>query len=322
MTSLFWALRRVLVALLTLVAVSILIFGAVRLLPGSYTDLVLGPLASEEARQAAMEQLGLNDSVFVQYLTWIQAAVSGDLGTSFVSGVSISDEFTARMPVTVTIAAFAAVLTVVLGIPLGFFTATRSRAGNAGAIGRIVSALGISIPEFVLGGLVVYVVSTFAVGLRIGQYESLASDPAAFFSSLVLPTLVLSVFCIAVTARTTRDAVMNVLVEPHVTAAVARGEAPWFIVRHHVARNAMIPILTLTATIIASLLGGTVIVETIFDVPGLGSYLVTALGRRDYAIVQAGALLATAVFIVSSAAIDILATAVDPRLRQDKGTSA
>ena len=115
----------------------------------------------------------------------------------------------------------------------------------------------------------------------------------------------------AITARNTRDAVMNVLVEPHIDAVVARGSTPWFIVRHHIMRNAMPPVLTLLATIMATLLGGTVIVETIFNVPGIGAYLITALGRRDYAIIQAGVLLAAIVFIVANLVVDLVAASLD-----------
>ncbi|MGG7509984.1 ABC transporter permease [Plantibacter sp. YIM 135249] len=321
MRVVLWSVRRILVAALTVLGVSILIFGSVRLLPGDYADLVLGPLASPAQRAEAVAKFGLDDNVVVQYLRWLGDAVRGDFGVSFVSNVSVTDEFAARMPVTATIALLAIIVTLVVGIPLGAYSALRSKDRAAGTAGRIVSALGISIPEFVLGGVVVFVVSSAAVGLRIGGFASLDADPAAYFGSLLLPTVVLSVACVAVTARNTRDAVMNVLVEPHIAAAVARGESPWQIVRYHVARNAAAPVLTVVATIVATLLGGTVIVESIFNIPGMGSYLVTALGRRDYAIIQASVLLAAVVFIVTSLLIDLLSNLLDPRLAA-KGASS
>lgn len=319
MSVLLWSLRRIGVALLTLFGVSVLIFASVRLMPGDYTDLVLGPLATEEQRAQAMAASGLDGSLVEQYLRWVLGVVTGDFGYSFVSSVSVTDEFAARLPVTATIALITIVVTLIVGIPLGFLAALRSE-GSAGAAGRVISALGISVPEFLLAGLVVFVVSTMGLGISVGRFAPFATDPGRFFGALVLPIVVLSVGCVAVIARNTRDAVMNVLVEPHVQAAVARGETPGFIVRHHVLRNAAAPILTVVGALVAVLLGGTVIVEFVFDVPGMGSYLQTALGRRDYAIIQSAVLLAAMVFIVASLLVDLLANALDPRLRLTGGS--
>lgn len=318
MPVILWSIRRIAVALATLIAVSVLIFASVRLMPGDYIDLVLGPLATDAQRAQAVAQSGLDTPVVEQYLRWVLGVFTGDLGYSFVSNVSVSEEFAARLPVTATIALLTILVTLLVGIPLGFLAALRSE-GSAGAAGRLVSALGISLPEFLLAGLVVFVVSTLGLGLSVGQFAPFDRDPGRFFASLVLPIVVLSVGCVAVVARNTRDAVMNVLVEPHVQAAVARGETPGSIVRHHVLRNAAAPILTIVGALVAVLLGGTVIVEFVFSIPGMGSYLQTALGRRDYAIVQAAVLLAAAVFIVASLLADLIANALDPRLRLTGG---
>lgn len=314
-----WSLRRIGAALLTLFVVSVLIFTSVRLMPGDYIDLVLGPLATEAQRAQAVAESGLDDPVVAQYFHWLFGVLTGDLGYSFVSNVSVSEEFAARLPVTATIALLTIVVTLLVGIPLGFLSALRSE-GSAGAVGRIISALGISIPEFLLAGVMVFTVSTLGLGVSVGRFAPFAVDPGRFFGALVLPVTVLAVGCVAVVARNTRDAVMNVLVEPHVQAAVARGETPWFIVRHHVLRNAAAPILTIVGALVAVLLGGTVIVEFVFDIPGMGSYLQTALGRRDYAIVQSAVLLAAIVFIVASLLVDLIANALDPRLRLTGGS--
>lgn len=319
MRTLLWSLRRIGTAILTLVGVSVLIFASVRLLPGDHTDLLLGPLATEEQRALVVTTSGLDAPITEQYLRWLGGAVTGDLGYSFVSNVSIAEEFAARLPVTALIAACTIVVAVVVGVPLGFVAALRADGSFAGAAGRVVSALGISVPEFLLGGLVVLVVSTLSLGVSVGQYQPFAVDPASFLRSLLLPVLVLSVGCVAVVARNTRDAVLTVLVEPHVEAAVARGESPAWIVRHHVLRNVAAPILTVLGALTAVLLGGTVIVEFVFDVPGMGSYLQTALGRRDYAIIQAGVLLAAAVFVTASLVVDLVANAIDPRLKLTGG---
>ncbi len=319
MTVILWSIRRALAALVTLIGVSVLIFASVRLMPGDYTDLVLGPLATEAQRAQAVAASGLDAPIVEQYFRWVGGVLTGDLGYSFVSNVSVSEEFAARLPVTATIAAITIAVTLVVGIPLGFVSALRS-GGSAGAAGKLLSALGISLPEFLLAGLLVFAVSTLGLGLSVGQFAPFAVDPGRFFGSLVLPIAVLSVGCVAVVARNTRDAVLNVLVEPHVQAAVARGETPLSIVRHHVLRNAAAPILTIVGALVAVLLGGTVIVEFVFNVPGMGSYLQTALGRRDYAIIQAAVLLAATVFILAALVVDLVSNALDPRLRLTGGS--
>jgi peptide/nickel transport system permease protein len=314
MRLLLWLPGRLLSALLVLIGVSILIFAAVRSLPGGYSDVILGSLSSPEARAALSAQYGLDRSIPEQYLLWLLACLRGDFGVSLASQLPVVDEFASRLPITLGLAAIAVLLTVLVGIPLGVYTGTRASGGGSSVLGRLVSSIGISVPEFVLASIIVFLFSRFALGLRIGNVVSPATDLAAAIPTLLLPGAVLAVFCVASTARTTRDAVLGVLVEPHVGAAVARGESKWFIIRHHVLRNASIPILTLVATLTAYLLGGAVIVESVFDVPGVGSYLVQALDRRDYAVIQSGVLLATVVFVTMSFLVDVATGFIDPRV--------
>lgn len=309
-----WILTRLLVMTVTLFGASLVIFFALRLLPGGYESVVLGPLASEEQRQAAAERWGLDQPLWVQYWEWATGALQGDFGISLISQVPVLDELQLRMPVTGTLALMALAAAVLVGVPLGILTGLRSTRRSGGALGRLAAGLGISIPEFVLGPVVLYVVSVWVSGFGVGSLSRLTEDPVTLVRALILPAGVLAFSCIAVTARTTRDVVMGVLVEPHITAAVARGERPGHIVRHHVLRNSAVPILTLLGTITAYLLGGAVIVETVFNIPGIGSYMITGLGRQDYAVVQASVLLAATLFVVINAALEIAATFVDPRV--------
>ncbi|MGI0520886.1 ABC transporter permease [Microbacterium maritypicum] len=314
LSTLRWSAGRFLSALLTLIGVSVIIFVAVRLMPGGFEDVILGPLASDAERAALVAAYGLDQPLLVQYFAWIGQVVQGDLGTSLVTQTSVAVELARRIPVTAMLTLMAIVATFAIGVPLGVWTGVRSTARTGGALGRVLSSLGISIPEFVLGSVVIYVFSRFALGLQVGGFARIGESFGAAFSALLLPAAVLTIFCVAATARTTRDAVMNVLVEPHVGAAVARGEKPWYIIRHHVLRNAGIPILTLLGTITAYLLGGAVIIETLFNIPGLGSFMVTGLDRRDFAVVQAAVLFAATVFVVVSLVLDLLTTAIDPRV--------
>ncbi|TDD11237.1 ABC transporter permease [Nonomuraea deserti] len=314
MRLLMWWSGRALSSAATLLGVSVLIFAAVRLMPGGFAETVLGPFATAEQKAELATRYGLDQPVFMQYGHWLGTVAGGDFGISMISRQPVGAELLARLPVTAELSLLAVAVSVLAGVPLGVLTAVRARPGGGGAAGRLLSGLGVSVPEFVLGSLVVFVFSRYALGLEVGAWVPLTQDPARNLATMVLPAAVLSVFAVSVTARTTRDAVMGVLVEPYVTAAVGRGESPWFIVRHHILRNAAAPVVTLLGTITAYLLGGALIVEHVFNLPGVGSYIVQAVGRRDYAVVQAGVLLAAGVFIVMNVVIDLLVGVLDPRL--------
>ncbi|SEF81473.1 peptide/nickel transport system permease protein [Nonomuraea solani] len=313
MRLVMWWSGRALSSAATLLGVSVLIFAAVRLMPGGFAETVLGPFATAEQKAELAARYGLDQAVFLQYGHWLSALAGGDFGVSMISRQPVGAELLARLPVTAELTVLAVLASILAGVPLGVLTAVRARPGGGGAAGRLLSGLGVSVPEFVLGSLVVFVFSRYALGLEVGTWVPLTQDPAANLATMILPAAVLSVFSISVTARTTRDAVMGVLVEPYVTAAVGRGESPWFIVRHHILRNAATPVVTLIGTTTAYLLGGALIVEHVFNLPGIGSYIVQAVGRRDYAVVQAGVLLAAGVFIVMNVLIDLLVGAIDPR---------
>ncbi|WP_433474516.1 ABC transporter permease [Spirillospora sp. CA-142024] len=314
MRVLLWWSGRLLSGAATLAGVSVLIFVAVRLMPGSFAETILGPFATSGQKDALAARYGLDEPVFLQYWHWLTAVGQGDFGFSMISRQPVSAELRARLPVTAEISGLAVVVAVPAGVPLGVLTAVRARPGGGGAAGRLLSGLGVSVPEFVLGSLVVFLFSRYSLGLKTGGYVPFGEDPAGNVRSLVLPALVLSVFAVSAVARTTRDAALGVLIEPYVTAAVARGASPWSIVRHHVLRNAAPPVVTLTATIAAYLLGGALIVEYVFNLPGIGSYTVQAIGRRDYAVVQACVLLTAAVFIVMNVLVDLAVRLIDPRL--------
>ncbi|WP_116248053.1 ABC transporter permease [Nocardiopsis sp. FIRDI 009] len=314
MRILTWLPGRLLGAAVVLVGASALIFAAVRFLPGDYAQIVLGPLASAQEREALRTEFGFDRTVGEQYLLWLGQAVTGNFGHSLASGQPVAGELAARLPVTALLTAMAVVWTVVIGVPLGILAGTRTGTTRSTAAGRLVSSLGVSVPDYVLAAVVVFALSSLPLGPSVGAVGAPAQDLGGTLLALLPPSLVLAVFTIAATARATRDAVLNVLVEPHVSAAVARGETRLFIITHHVLRNAAVPVLTLTGTITAMLLGGAVIVESVFDVSGLGSYLVQGLGRRDYPVIQTCVLLATTVFVLMSLIVDVVTGLLDPRV--------
>lgn len=314
-----WVLSRVATGLITLLGIAIVVFLSVRLVPGQAERVLLGPLASEEDRAALVSTLGLDRDLFTQFGLWFTNVLQGDLGTSIISRQPVVDELALRLPVTASLAVLALVMALAVGIPLGIWQAVRAHRRGGAVVSRVVSGLAISVPEFVLGALVVLVFSMFPVGITIGAVTPVTENFLAGIGSLLLPAFVLSVFCAAATARTTRDATLGVLVEPYIQAAKARGDSPGTIIRRHVLRNVSIPILTLAATLLAQLLGGAVIVEGLFNVPGVGSYMLRAMDRRDFAVVQAVVMFAAIVFVVASMLVELASSRIDPRVATTGG---
>lgn len=309
-----WAAGRVLVGLLTIIGITLVVFLVSRAVPGDVASTLLGPFATEVQRAELIARLGLDQPAPVQYWRWLVSIAQGDFGVSVASQQPVLQELAWRFPVTAVIALMSLCIALVLGVPLGIAQALHARRRGLGVAGRVVSGLAISVPEFALGSVVIFVFSSIQVGVSIGAFTPVTDDLWGGIASSILPAAILAVFTTGATARTTRDAVLDVLVEPFVTAAVARGESPGAIVRHHIVRNASIPVLTLTATLTAYLLGGAVIIESMFNVPGIGSYLLTALDRRDYPVVQAGVTLAAVVFVLMSLCIELLSSVIDPRV--------
>ncbi len=314
MRLLAFIVPRILIALTTMLGVALLVFVALRLLPGGYADVLLGPFATPAARALIAGQYGLDEPVPVQFVKWLLALLRGDFGISMVNRRPVIDEFLRRAPVTGEIAVLTLAVALGIGVPLGVMSGVASSGKGKGSAGRLVGALGASVPEFVLGSALIFVFSRWSLGLKVGGFVPFGHDPWENIRSIVLPVTSLSVFGIALILRTTRDAVLRVTTEGHVVAAVARGETPYRIVRHHILRNAAIPIVTVTATYFGFLLGGTVIAEVLFSIPGIGYYVFSSLEGRDYAVVQAGVLLVSFTFVTLSMLADIAYAFIDPRI--------
>jgi peptide/nickel transport system permease protein len=313
-----WALVRVGAALVTLLGVSIIVFVAIHRVPGGYEQVVLGPFAAPETREAVAEKYGLDRSLVGQYLSWLRQAVTGDLGTSLASKQPVLDEFLRRAPVTIELTLMATAISLVAGTSLGMAAALNADRRHIASGSRLVSGLGLSVPDFVVGSLLVYVFSANALFFTVGGYVPFVDDPVANLKAMTLPAITLGIFGTALVARTTRDAVLAVMTEPFITAAVARGDPPRRIVGRHVLRNSSPQVVTVTATFIGYLLSGAVIVEQLFTLPGFGVYVLTAVSNRDYAVVQAGVVIGAAAFIAVNTAADLGHAAIDPRIRRGR----
>lgn len=301
-------------AAITLICVSILIFVALRMLPGGFAEMLLGPQVTPEAKQFITEKYGLDRGIVEQYFHWLGALLQGDFGNSLVTKSSITQELLRRAPTTIELAVLATVLALAVGLPIGVITGLQESGRWGRLSGRLLGAVGTGTPEFVLGSALLYLLSGWSLGFGEKGFVSPFVSPRENLAAMIVPAITLSVFGIALIIRTSRDAVQRVLTEGHILTAVSLGERPRDIVFHHVLRNAAIPVLTVASAFFGYLLGGAVIVEVLFSIPGVGLYTFNALNNRDYGVVQAGVMISAVVFIGLNTIVDILYALIDPRV--------
>ncbi|SAI71365.1 ABC transporter inner membrane protein [Bordetella ansorpii] len=307
-------LRRVVVAIPTLVLVSMLVFMLQKILPG---DPVL-TLAGEERDPAVLDYLRdkyhLNDPLPVQYGAWVGQVLQGDLGKSLRTDVPVSQLIAQKLPVTLQLAVMAMFWAVLVGIPMGIVAAVRK--GTAVEMGANVAALsGMSIPNFWLGIILIMVVSVQWQLLPASGYVSPAEDLWLSIKTLLMPSLVLSTAIAAYLMRHTRSSMLEALSADYVRTARAKGVSPRKVVLRHALRNALMPIVTLVTLLFGELLAGAVLTEQVFTIPGFGKLIVDAVFNRDYAVVQGVVLCVAVGFIIMNLLADVLYILVNPRLR-------
>lgn len=312
-----FAARRLVVSVGLVWAVASLVFLVIHLIPGDPAELLLSqggiapdPAAVEELR----DRLGLNLPLWTQYLDYMGGLLRGDFGLSLQDEHPIVDEIVLRLPRTLELVGMAGLISIVFGVPLGI--AAGLRAG--GMIDRILGAwagLALSIPVFVVGTLTVLVLAQQLKLLPAGGYVPFARDPGRHMLLLMMPAGTIAVGLGAVVFRVMRASVLEVLERDHVRAAQARGVSPAAIIRRHVLRNALTPVVTVVALHLGSLLGGTVLVEFVFNWPGLSGYLVRSVESRDYPEVMGIVLVISTLFVLLNFLVDLLYAVIDPRVR-------
>ena len=307
-------LRRFASFVATLLAASVLVFAVQGLLPGNAAQTMLGESATPQAVAALSARLGLDRPAGVRYLGWMRGWVTGDLGTSVAYETPIAELIGERLAVTAPLAAMAMAMTTVAALGLGLFAASRhNRAGDVGMMAA--SQLGIAVPNFWFAVLLILV---FAVKLRwfsAGGFTGWRESPLQAVKSLLLPAIALAVVQAAILARITRSAVLEVLREDFVRSARAKGLTRRQVLTRHVLRNAFVPVLTVMGLQFANLLAGTVVVEQVFALPGLGRLVFQAIANRDLPVVQDVVMGLAAAVIAINFAVDALYALIDPRLR-------
>lgn len=305
-----YILRRVLYLVPVWLGISLLAFGLSTLTPGDPARLILqrqlGEIPSEEAVQDLHRQLGLNDPLPVRYGRWLANAVRGDLGKSYRTGESVLRSLSDRFPATLQIAVTALLLGLLIGVPLGILSAVRrDTAIDHGS--RLVALLGASMPSFWLGYVLIVI---FAVMLKWLPVAGRGTP-----QHLVLPALTLGLGGAASLTRLTRSSLLEVLEEDYVRTARAKGLQEWAVILGHAFRNALIPIVTLTGIRFGHLLGGAMIIETVFAWPGIGKYVVDSIYDRDYPTIQGFVLFMGTVFVLLNLLVDLSYLWLDPRVR-------
>lgn len=316
MTS--YILRRLGQTLITLVGISVLTFTAIHLAPGNAIELYTGTQVALTPDQLheLRRMFGLDKPFVVQYVDWVGRVVRGNLGVSLRTSRPVAQDIFTRLPLTAELAVMAVVMAVVMGVPLGVGAAT-SRNRAVDGIVRFVAIIGLSLPDFVTGTLAVLVFTHYLPVLRLGNYVALTVAPLRNLGSLALPALVFSIGLAAVLMRYVRSSLRDVLVQDYVRTAAAKGLVRRLVVYKHALKNALIPVITVLGIYLGYLMGGTVVIEQIFALPGLGRLTLTAISQRDYPLIQGIVLVVAALFMLINLATDILYAAVDPRIRYD-----
>ena len=304
-------------AIPTLLGVTVLTFLFIRLIPGDAIAARLGTSTALTPEQLASLRayFGLDQPLYQQYWTWLTSLLRGDFGYSIRTGRPVLVEITERLPATLELAVAATVIAVAIGLPLGLLSAMRPRS-RADVIARIGGLIGLSLPSFWLGTLIIVFFSLYLRWLpNTGGYVDFVHDPLGNLALIVLPAVTLGVALAAATMRMTRSAMLDVLSADYVRTAWAKGLAGALIVRRHVLKNGLIVVVTLLGIQVGQLLGGTVVVEEIFSIPGVGRMLLAAIVQRDYALVQGGVLVIAILFVLVNIVVDLLYGYLDPRIR-------
>jgi peptide/nickel transport system permease protein len=311
-----YVLRRVATLVATLFFVSVLVFVVIRVLPGDPALIIMGTEGSPEAVARLREALGLNRPLAVQYGDWLRRALTGDLGVSIQYDVPVSRLILSRLPLTLPLMLMAATLMLLTALPLGLYAATRHRrVGDYAAM--VLSQLGIAVPSFWAGLLLILLFSVRLGWVQSGGFEGWAGGVWPGVRSLLLPAVALGLFQAAVLVRATRSSVLDVLREDYVRTARAKGVSETRVLGKHALRNALIPVVTVAGIQLGQLMAGSIILESVFALPGIGRLALGAITARDLPVVQGVTLFVASCIVLINFAVDLLYGVLDPRIRYE-----
>ncbi|OFJ50829.1 ABC transporter permease [Mycolicibacterium grossiae] len=306
--------RRLAYSLVVLVGVLIVVFALVHLVPGDPVRIALGTRYTPEAYEALRAASGLDRPLAQQFFGYLAGALRGDLGVSFRNGDPVAGVLAERLPATVSLALAGIVVALLIALPAGIFSALRE-GRLSDAIVRVTSQVGVSVPDFWMGILLIALFATTLGWLPTSGYRPLFGDPLGWLSHILLPAVVVGLVAGAIMTRYVRSAVLDVAGAGYVRTARSKGLPPAIVTFRHTVRNALVPILTITGIQLATVLGGVIVVEVVFAWPGLGRLVYNAVAARDYPVIQGAVLLIAALFLLINLIVDVLYAVVDPRIR-------
>jgi peptide/nickel transport system permease protein len=311
---LLYILRRLAATIPVMLVVAVLVFLMLRLTPGDPAAIIAGDNANAEQIALIRDRLGLDRPILTQFAIWIGRVLQGDFGESFFFKKTVAELILGRLEPTLALALCTIAVAVAVAVPLGVLAAYK----QGTAIDRIVmgfSVLGFSVPVFVIGYALIYIFAIKLAWVPVQGYQPLAQGLGGFLQRLILPSLTLSVIYVALIARMTRTSVLETLGEDYIRTARAKGQAELKILFRHALRNAAVPIVTVIGLGIALLIGGVVVTESVFTIPGLGRLTVDAVLARDYPTIQAVILLFSFAYVLINLLIDLTYLVLDPRIR-------
>lgn len=310
-----YIVKRLISMIPAIFVVSVVIFMIIHLTPGDPAAVMLGDQADPEAIEALRQSLGLNDPLPVQYLRWVSDVLHGDLGQSLYSDQTMIQMLVGHMGPTFSLTLYALVIALTVAVPLGVIAARRRGSLADNAI-SVFSMIGISLPSFLLGLLLMLVLAVTLKWLPVAGYKTVAdAGIATHLKYLTMPAIALGFMEAGLILRMTRSSMLEVLGSDYIRMAKAKGERNGAIVMKHAFKNALIPIVTSVGQTFMGLLSGATVVESIFNIPGMGKMILTAVQQRDYEVVQAVVLFVSMINIVICLAVDLVYAAIDPRVR-------
>ncbi|MCH9675251.1 MAG: ABC transporter permease [Gammaproteobacteria bacterium] len=309
-----YIIRRLLATIPVMCVVAVVVFLLLHLTPGDPVTVIAGDYARPEDIARIRAKLGLDQPLYVQFVRWAGDVLRGDLGESIFSNLPVSHLIAQRLEPTVALSVSTTVFAILLAVPMGVFAAWKAGTWIDRSV-MMFAVLGFSVPVFVIGYILMYIFSLGLGWFPVQGYKPIADGFWPFVQSITLPTIALGVVYTALIARISRASVLEVLTEDYVRTAKAKGLADSALLIRHALRNAAVPIVTIIGIGVALLIGGVVVTESVFNIPGLGRLTIDAVLRRDYPIIQGVILVFSGIYVVVNLIIDLMYTVLDPRIR-------
>ncbi|MET3577166.1 peptide/nickel transport system permease protein [Mesorhizobium robiniae] len=313
-----YTVSRLLQAIPILILVSLIAFAIIYMIPGDAATVIGGPTATAADLAQIRRNLGLDQPLHSQVLTFYGNLLQGNLGRSLLLGIPVTEALLARSPVTISIAIYSLVLTILLGLTTGIIAALNHNKWPD-QIATVFALIGVSLPNFWLALVMIILFSVQLRWLPTGGYVPFLQDPLGWLRTATLPAVSLALLQAGLLTRITRSTMLEVLNQDYIRTARAKGLSEWVVIGRHALANVMMPVVTVIGLILSVLLSGSIVIEAIFGIPGIGALLGNAIMSRDYPMIQGGLLFVTAALLLLNIVVDIAYTALDPRIRVNGG---